>query len=80
MCRRNAGFALWHFGAGTLRSALAQSWDCADVRDGSIATKINDSGHFRSSLNSGSAEDIALGLVRAMNRHDLLFDHLVGAY
>jgi hypothetical protein len=37
-----------------------------DVADGSIATKIDHSGHFRLSLNSGSTEDIALGPVRAI--------------
>jgi hypothetical protein len=36
-----------------------------DVRVGSIATKIDHSGHFRLSLNSGSTEDIALGPFRA---------------
>jgi hypothetical protein len=34
---------------------------------GSIATRIDHSGHFRLSLNSGSTEDIAVGPVRAMN-------------
>ncbi len=36
-----------------------------EVRNGSIAAKINHSGHFRLSLNSGSTEDIAVGPVRA---------------
>jgi hypothetical protein len=31
------------------------------VSCGSIAAKINHSGHFRLSLNSGSTEDIAVG-------------------
>jgi hypothetical protein len=34
---------------------------------GSIATRIDHSGHIRLSLNSGSTEDIAVGPVRAMN-------------
>jgi hypothetical protein len=34
---------------------------------GPIATKIDHSGHFRLSLNSGSTEDIALGPIRANN-------------
>jgi hypothetical protein len=33
------------------------------------ATKIDHSGHFRLSLNSGSIEDIAVGPVRAKSRH-----------
>jgi hypothetical protein len=37
----------------------------SNVRSGSIATKIDHSGHFRLSLNSGSTEDIALAPVRA---------------
>jgi len=37
----------------------------SEVRCGSIATKIDHSGHFRSSLNSGRTEDIAVGPVRA---------------
>jgi hypothetical protein len=41
-----------------------------DVSVGSIATKIDHSGHFRLSLNSGSTEDIAVGPVRASNRHE----------
>jgi hypothetical protein len=41
---------------------------CTRANDpsGSIATKIDHSGHFRLSLNSGSTEDIAVGPVRAM--------------
>ena len=43
------------------RAADAQ----AHVSSGSIATKIDHSGHFRLSFNSGSTEDIAVGTVRA---------------
>jgi hypothetical protein len=39
-----------------------------DVSDGSIATKIDHSGHFRLSLKNGSRADIAGGPVRANSR------------
>ena len=39
----------------------------AHVRNGSIATKIDHSGHFRLSPSNGNTADIVVGPVRANN-------------
>jgi hypothetical protein len=61
------------FGSASTRVAQGRLWNLRSgavrVRLGSIATKIDHSGHFRLSLNSGSTEDIAVGPVRANARN-----------